>query len=61
MKLAVINLSMIYFIAVPIFSKTQVNITGGAFDTALVPVLASDLFGRFFTEEVWELITVETN
>ena len=61
MKLAVINFSMIYFVAVPIVSKTQGNITGGTFDTALVPVLTSDLFGRFFTEEFWELITVETN
>ena len=45
MKLAVINFSMIYFVAVPIFSKTQVNIAGGTFDTALVPVLLS---GKFF-------------
>ena len=48
MKLAVINFSMIYFAAVLIFSKTQVYITGGTFDTALVPVLTSDLFGSFF-------------
>ena len=48
---------MIYFVAVPIFSKTQVNITGGTFDTALVPVLLSGkLFSRTFAQTKQSLL-----
>ena len=41
MKLAIVNLSMIYFIAVSIFAETKMHITSTAFDGTLMSVLTS--------------------